>query len=93
MNPRIQELAEQIRYHSDLYYNQGKPELSDAEFDALLDEMKKLDPENACLSEIGANVTYGKKVKHATLMVLWIKRNLLTKSRNGIKRWALGGRF
>ena len=68
MNPRIQELAELIRYHSDLYYNQGKPELSDAEFDALLDEMKRLDPNNACLSEIGANPTYGKKVKHATLM-------------------------
>jgi DNA ligase (NAD+) len=68
MNPRIQELSELIRYHADLYYNQGKPELSDAEFDAMLDEMKKLDPENACLSEIGANPTYGKKVKHATLM-------------------------
>jgi len=68
MNPRIQELAELIRYHSDLYYNQGKPELSDAEFDILLDEMKRLDPNNTCLSEIGANPTYGKKVKHATLM-------------------------
>ena len=68
MNPRIQELAELIRYHSDLYYNQGKPELSDAEFDILLDEMKRLDPNNACLSEIGANPTFGKKVKHATLM-------------------------
>ena len=68
MNPRIQELAELIRYHSDLYYNQGKPELSDAEFDALLDEMKRLDPNNACLSEIGANPTYGKKVKHSTMM-------------------------
>jgi len=68
MNPRIQELAELIRYHSDLYYNQGKPELSDAEFDALIAEMKQLDPENPCLSEIGANPTYGKKIKHATLM-------------------------
>jgi len=68
MNLRIQELAELIRYHSDLYYNQGKPELSDAEFDVLLDEMKRLDPNNACLSEIGANPTFGKKVKHATLM-------------------------
>jgi DNA ligase (NAD+) len=83
MNPRIQELAEQIRYHSDLYYNQGKPELSDAEFDALLDEMKKLDPENACLSEIGANVTYGKKVKHATLMGSLDK----AKSFDEIKKW------
>jgi len=67
MNDRIQELAELIRYHSDLYYNQGKPELSDAEFDALISEMKRLDPENPCLSEIGAN-PYGKKIKHATLM-------------------------
>jgi DNA ligase (NAD+) len=68
MSTRIQELAEQIRYHSDLYYNQSKPELSDAEFDALIEELRGLDPENPVLSEIGANTTFGKKVKHASVM-------------------------
>ena len=29
---RIEWLAEQIAYHSDLYYNQAKTEISDAEF-------------------------------------------------------------
>ena len=31
---RIEWLAEQIAYHSDLYYNQAKTEISDGEFDA-----------------------------------------------------------
>ena len=42
---RIEWLAEQIAYHSDLYYNQAKTEISDAEFDTLWDELKQLDIE------------------------------------------------
>ena len=38
-------LAEQIAYHSDLYYNQAKTEISDADFDTLWDELKKLNPQ------------------------------------------------
>ena len=44
---RIQQLAEAVRYHRELYYNQSSPEVTDAEFDALWDELKSLDPENA----------------------------------------------
>ena len=33
-NQRIEWLAEQIAYHSDLYYNQAMTEISDSEFDA-----------------------------------------------------------
>ena len=36
---RIQELAEAVRYHRELYYNHSAPEISDAEFDALWDEV------------------------------------------------------
>jgi DNA ligase (NAD+) len=69
---RIQELAELIRYHSELYYS-GKPELSDAEFDALIEEMKQLDPQNVVLLEVGAKLTKSedggfKKTKHASVM-------------------------
>jgi DNA ligase (NAD+) len=53
MTDRVQFLAKEIRRHRDLYYN-GTPEISDAEFDALEDELRKLDPENKALSEVGA---------------------------------------
>ena len=41
---RIASLAELIAHHSHLYYNLAQPELSDAEFDRLWDELKALDP-------------------------------------------------
>lgn len=43
---RITTLREQIAYHSDRYYNQDNPEISDYEFDMLMQELKKLEKEN-----------------------------------------------
>jgi len=49
---RIAELESAIRRHQDLYYN-GQPEISDADFDALWDELSGLDPGNAILAKVG----------------------------------------
>jgi len=46
---RIQHLAEAVRYHRELYYNHAAPEISDAEFDTLWDELEQLDPDNDVL--------------------------------------------
>lgn len=43
---RVKELREQILYHSDKYYNQDNPEISDYEFDMLMQELKKLEKEH-----------------------------------------------
>lgn len=43
---RIKELREQIGYHSDKYYNQDSPEITDYEFDMLMQELKKLEKEH-----------------------------------------------
>jgi DNA ligase (NAD+) len=51
---RIAELELLVERHQDLYYN-GQPELSDAEFDELWDELRRLDPGNALLSAVGAD--------------------------------------
>jgi DNA ligase (NAD+) len=40
---RLTELREQIRYHEDCYYRRSAPEISDAEFDALLHELERLE--------------------------------------------------
>ncbi|MEE2901259.1 MAG: NAD-dependent DNA ligase LigA [Myxococcota bacterium] len=49
----IDELAKEIRRHRDLYYN-STPAISDAEFDALEDRLRELDPTHPVLAEIGA---------------------------------------
>lgn len=62
---RIAELENEIRKNQELYYN-NQPVISDAEFDALCDELKELDPENSLLTnEVGSDHTEGfKKIKH-----------------------------
>ena len=62
---RVAWLAEQIAYHSDLYYNQATTEISDAEFDALWDELKGLEPNHPQLQRVGAEVDPGTvKIDH-----------------------------
>ena len=64
-NQRIDWLAEQIAYHSDLYYNQAITEISDSEFDALWDELKQLEPTHSQLQRVGAEIDPGTvKVDH-----------------------------
>lgn len=63
-----EELAALIRWHSEKYFSDAEPEITDAEFDALVGELKSLDPNHEVLSEVGAEPSYGKKVFHPTLM-------------------------
>ena len=43
---RIEELRARIRMHNDLYYGQDSPEVSDAEYDALVRELRDLEAEH-----------------------------------------------
>ncbi len=43
---RVKALREQIAYHSDRYYNEDAPEISDYEFDMLMQELKRLEREH-----------------------------------------------
>ena len=42
---RIMELREQIRHHDYLYYVESRPEVSDAQYDALMRELRTLEAE------------------------------------------------
>lgn len=42
---RIKELRGELEYHSDRYYNQDNPEISDYEYDQKMQELKKLEQE------------------------------------------------
>ncbi len=65
MNDQAESLAEQvdklehsIRYHRQLYYNQ-QPEISDEEFDTLVEQLQELAPESEVLAEVGAPLIEG----------------------------------
>ena len=62
---RIDELAKLIAFHSNLYYNEASPEISDAEFDEIWDQLKSLDPDHPQLSRVGSDPPPGSvKVEH-----------------------------
>ena len=79
---RIVELAETVQYHANLYYNKSTPEITDAEYDALIDELKahvaeleRQDPNASeiaqgkeVLNNVGAVPSYGRKVTHSQIM-------------------------
>lgn len=48
---QIKELRDKINYHSDRYYNQDSPEISDYEFDMLMQQLKKLEKEHPELGD------------------------------------------
>lgn len=54
----IAELEKLIVRYQKSYYT-GEAEITDAEFDALWDELKKRDPENPLLKKIGSDSEYG----------------------------------
>ena len=50
----VNDLAKRIKAYQDAYYN-GAGVISDAEFDALWDELKARDPQNPLLQRVGAD--------------------------------------
>lgn len=65
---RIQNLEKEIIKHKALYY-QGRPEISDAEYDKLESELKKLDPKNPTLQIVGTTTSASDKIKHDKKML------------------------
>jgi DNA ligase (NAD+) len=62
---RQHDLEQRIAHHRARYYA-GSPEISDAAFDALEDELRKLDPESPILGKVGSPivVTEWEKARH-----------------------------
>lgn len=65
---RIQKLEAEIIKHKALYY-QGRPEISDSEYDQLEEELKKLDPNNPTLQVVGSTSSASDKIKHDKKML------------------------
>lgn len=65
---RVEELANLIKKHKALYYA-GKPEISDADYDKIEDELRDLDPNNSALKLVGTVVISLDKVRHDKKML------------------------
>lgn len=65
---RVHQLEALITKHKALYY-QGRPEISDHEYDKLEDELKKIDPNNSVLSIVGSTSSASDKIKHDKKML------------------------
>ena len=48
---KTKDIIDKINYHNDLYYNKDKPEISDAEYDRLIAEFKKIQKNLPSLSD------------------------------------------
>jgi len=83
---QILNLAEQILAHKKLYYA-GKPAISDASYDKIEDQLRKISPQHPVLSFVGTEVTAeSDKVTHAEPMLSLQK----TYDVNDLYRWAEG---
>lgn len=51
---RIERLVSNIRLHKYLYHTKGEPRISDQEYDALVNTLTQLDPDNDELKQVGA---------------------------------------
>ncbi len=65
---RIKDLEQKIIKHKTLYY-QGKPEISDFEYDAIEEELRTLDPTNSILDMVGTEFFTGEKIEHEHKML------------------------
>lgn len=67
-NKKVADLTKRVIEARHAYYN-GNPIMSDAAFDVLYDELKKLDPKNSAITSVGAPVaSEWKKCKHGIPM-------------------------
>ena len=66
----IAELESEVRRHNRLYFVEHRPEISDPEFDLLVEELRRRKPDSKALKEIGSDITGRfKKIKHAIPML------------------------
>jgi len=78
---RIKELEKKLLHYKSLYY-QGKPEVSDFEYDELEEELRKIDPKNTIFNIVGSDLS-NNKIAHKTKMLSLEK----TYDVDNLKKW------
>lgn len=66
----LEQLTELIGYHNKLYWEKGAPEIADADYDLLLEELRRRDPGHPLVNAIHTPlVVSAGKVRHRTPML------------------------
>lgn len=68
----LDELVQEIERHNDLYWEKNTPEISDEDYDTLIQRLEELDSENPLLNEVGASdvASLGKVVLNKPMISL-----------------------
>src|SRR3989338_998208 len=69
MSNTTKQLEEAIRHHNHAYFKLNKPEISDTEFDQLVERLRKLKPDSPVLTELFSDVIGSKKITHQRPML------------------------
>ncbi len=76
MNTDIKKLRDLIRYHERKYYIDDQPEITDAEFDALMRQVEELEktspediPQDSPTQRVGGGVALGSRIPHRSPML------------------------
>ena len=69
---RYNELKQTILYHNDRYYNQDDPEISDYDYDMMMQELKKLEKKSYFPLVFLIFVTYTKPYMFITLYCIYV---------------------
>jgi DNA ligase (NAD+) len=77
------QLEKEILKHNKLYWDKNKPEISDEEYDVLVEKLKELDPDSSVLMKMGPSKTFGESVTHYRPMLSLDKKYDV----DGIKKW------
>jgi len=87
----ISHLADQVLHHKKIYYA-GKPEVSDAEFDRIEDQLRKLSPNHPVLDFVGTEVSGASaKVAHKDPMLSLAKTYDLEELERWLKDYSVVG--
>ncbi len=76
MNTDINKLREQIRHHERKYYIDDQPDISDADFDALMQQLEELEkaspediPSDSPTQRVGGGIALGSRIPHRSPML------------------------
>lgn len=69
-----QELEKQIQYHRNRYWVDNDPEITDAEYDALIQNLKTIDPKNKLLTDLEFDYSYTGETIHHPIPLLSLQK-------------------
>jgi DNA ligase (NAD+) len=64
-----EQLQEAIKYHNRLYWEDNNPEITDIEYDSLINQLKSIDPTNYLVVDVDGPIAVGDTIKHPKMML------------------------